>query len=205
MNLGEEYRWNERTITYGFDKSFMDYFGQKGVVEVNKAMAILNGLPQFSSMSASLNEFPTDSKRINYQAYGVFLIDLKSSALQILVEEMGLASPERFVWCLRSRIVLPNGTQTNYTVIMRSFDPVNLYPSKYVNNVLYTYQVFDFPAPDSFADAIQFTRSTSLHGSATASAQGWKISVAPLLVAPSRSTTLGQANFIGRVCTRASS
>ena len=155
MNLGEEYRWNERTITYGFDKSFMDYFGQKGVAEVNKAVAILNNLPPFSSMSASLNEFPTDSKRINYQAYGVFLIDLKSSALQILVEEMGLTSPERFVWCLRSRIVLPNGTQTNYTVIMRSFDPVNLYPSKYVNNVLYTYQVFDFPAPDSFADAIE--------------------------------------------------
>jgi len=41
--------------------------------------------------------------------------------------------------------------------------------------------------------------------SATASAQGWKISVAPLLVEPSRSTTLGQANFIGKVCTRASS
>ena len=61
MNLGEEYRWNERTITYGFDKSFMDYFGQKGVAEVNKAVAILNNLPPFSSMSASLNEFPTDS------------------------------------------------------------------------------------------------------------------------------------------------
>jgi hypothetical protein len=24
MNRGEEYRWNERTITYGFDKSFVD-------------------------------------------------------------------------------------------------------------------------------------------------------------------------------------
>ena len=31
------------------------------------------------------------------------------------------------------------------------------------------------------------------------------ISVAPLLVSPSRSTTLGQANFFGRVWTRASS
>src|ERR1700733_13999816 len=35
--------------------------------------------------------------------------------------------------------------------------------------------------------------------SATASPHGWNISVAPLLVLPSRSTTLGQANFIGRV------
>ena len=41
--------------------------------------------------------------------------------------------------------------------------------------------------------------------SATASLQGWNGSVAPLLVGPSRSTTLGQANFIGRVWMRASS
>jgi hypothetical protein len=155
MNRGEEYRWNERTITYGFDKSFVDYFGQKGVTEVNKAVAILNNLPPFSSMSASLNEFPTDSKRINYQAYAVYLLDLKSQALQLLVEQMGLASPERYVWCLRSRIVQPSGTATNYTVIMRNFDPVNLFPSKYVNNVLYTYQVVEFPAPNSFSDAIE--------------------------------------------------
>ena len=40
---------------------------------------------------------------------------------------------------------------------------------------------------------------------ATASLQGWNGSVAPLLVSPSRSTTLGQANFIGMVWIRASS
>ena len=43
------------------------------------------------------------------------------------------------------------------------------------------------------------------HPSATASLHGWNASVAPLLVLPSRSTTLGQANFIGRVWMRASS
>jgi hypothetical protein len=37
------------------------------------------------------------------------------------------------------------------------------------------------------------------HPSVTASLQGWNGSVAPLLVAPSRSTRLGQANFIGSV------
>ena len=41
--------------------------------------------------------------------------------------------------------------------------------------------------------------------SATASLHGWNTSVAPLLVSPSRSTMLGQANFIGRVWMRASS
>ena len=43
------------------------------------------------------------------------------------------------------------------------------------------------------------------HPSATASPHGWNGSVAPLLVSPSRSTTLGQANFIGSVWIRASS
>ena len=43
------------------------------------------------------------------------------------------------------------------------------------------------------------------HPSATASLHGWNTSVAPLLVSPSRSTMLGQANFIGRVWMRASS
>jgi len=41
--------------------------------------------------------------------------------------------------------------------------------------------------------------------SATASLHGWNGSTAPLLVGPSRSTTLGQANFIGMVWMRASS
>ena len=41
--------------------------------------------------------------------------------------------------------------------------------------------------------------------SATASLQAWNGSVAPLLVSPSRSTTLGQANFIGKFWIRASS
>ncbi len=43
------------------------------------------------------------------------------------------------------------------------------------------------------------------HPSATASPPGWKISVAPKLVPPSRSTTLGQANLSGIFYTRASS
>src|SRR4051794_21396165 len=61
MNIGEEYRWNIKTVTYGFDKSFLDYFGQRGVDDVNKAIAILNALPPVSKMSANLSEFPTDT------------------------------------------------------------------------------------------------------------------------------------------------
>jgi len=31
MDLHEEYRWNLPVLTYGFDQSFLDYFGQPGV------------------------------------------------------------------------------------------------------------------------------------------------------------------------------
>src|SRR5262245_27337932 len=41
-NLGEEYRWNQPLITYGFDKSFLDYFGTNGVAAVDSAFRIIN-------------------------------------------------------------------------------------------------------------------------------------------------------------------
>src|SRR5262249_48087172 len=80
MNLGEEYRWNIRTVTYGFDESFLNYFGQQGADAINKAIAILNSLPAFSKMSTNLSEFPTDTRRVNYRASALGLQDLKSAA-----------------------------------------------------------------------------------------------------------------------------
>jgi len=148
LNLGEEYRWNIKTITYGFDESFLNYFGQQGVDEINKAVAILNNLPPVSKMTTNLTEFPLDTRRVNYRASALGLIDLKSVALATLVEEMGLAGPEHYTWTLRSLQVFPNNT--NYLVIKRNFDPVTLNPSSYVNGTLYTYAVVD---PAAFDDA----------------------------------------------------
>src|ERR1041385_7825442 len=108
MNLGEEYRWNIGTVTYGFDESFLNYFGQQGVDAINKAFAILNKLPAFSSMSSNLAEFPTDTRRVNYKASALGLIDLKSAALGLMMEELGLASPDRYTWTLRDRRVIAN-------------------------------------------------------------------------------------------------
>ena len=44
------YRWNLPTITYGFDQSFLDYFGEEGVRAVEDAFAILNALPPMSEI-----------------------------------------------------------------------------------------------------------------------------------------------------------
>jgi hypothetical protein len=156
MNLGEGYRWNIKTITYGFSKSFQDYFGQRGITEVNKAIAILNNLPPVSRMSASLSEFPLDTRQANYQAGALGLFDLKSVALGHLIEEFGLADPERYVWTLRNRFVTP-APVTNYVVIMRNFDPVTWAPTPYVNGILYTYSIIEYGPPLPYTDASEST------------------------------------------------
>jgi hypothetical protein len=157
MNLGEEYRWNIKTITYGFDPSFVNYFGPRGVAEVNKAIAILNALPPFSKMSSNLNEYSLNTRRVNYQASALQMYDLKSVALAALVEELGLTSPDRYVWALRDRVAIVGGFQ--YTVITRNFDPITYFPTPFVNGNLYTYVVLD-PVPNFnvvFADAVELT------------------------------------------------
>ncbi len=156
MNIAEEYRWNVPTIYYGFDSSFKNYFGQRGMDEIRKAFAILNSLPRFSQMSSNLAEFPTDTRRVNYQASALDILDLKSHALAYLVEELGLASPERYVWTLRNETTLNNVTY--YLVIKRNFDPVTLTPSSYVNGTLYTYAVItgiQVTGGGTFDDAIE--------------------------------------------------
>lgn len=150
-NLGEEYRWNIPTIYYGYDESFINYFGAAGTNAIEQAIAILNGLPAMSATSSNLSEFPTDTKRINYQASVLGLYDIKSYTLGALMEELGLASPERYVWTLRNQT-----TDPIYLVVKRNFDPVTFSPSSFVNGTLYTYVVQDpvFPAPEpAFSDA----------------------------------------------------
>jgi len=155
----EGYRWNVPILTYGFDESFIRYFGPAGEAAVSNAFQILNDLPPFTSMSADLSEFPTDSKQaVSYNAqYGtVGLLDLKSQALAAILEHLGLAKPERFVWGLRGRIT-GNGF-TNYSTVMLNFDPVTLQSSRYVNGIVYSYQIFDAlgPVGGEWASAVEF-------------------------------------------------
>jgi len=159
----EAYRWNVPIITYAFDFSFLRYFGPEGVNAVEEAIQILNDLPPASSMSENLTEFPLDTKGENPTAAALGLLDLKSYALAFLLEEMGLANPERFVWGLRGR---ESGQGfTNYTVIQLNYDPVTIQPSRYVNGVLYNYQIFDDLGPigDEWASAVEWYQLDPLY------------------------------------------
>jgi hypothetical protein len=147
MNLGEEYRWNVPTLTYGFDKSFTDYFGTNGEAAVESAIQILNDLPAASSID--LNNFPSDCRQVNSKASAQGVYDLKSTALSLLLEQMGLGQPARNVigikvWTPQLTTYpvcgssdCPNLALLSYFVIQRNFDPLTLTPSFAVNGTGY--------------------------------------------------------------------
>ena len=155
MNSGEEYRIGSPVLVYGFDSTFVEFFGDAGVAAVEAAVTVLNSLPLVSNMSANLSEFPLNTTRFNNVAQQLKVLDVKSMALSILLQQMGLACPERYTWSLRTRRPI-DGTdplQYTYHVIKRNFDPVTWQPSSYVNNTLYTYQIVHVREPEDWSDA----------------------------------------------------
>lgn len=164
MNLEEEYRWQSPILVYGFDITFAEYFGPAGMAAVDAAVKVLNDLPRASDMSPDLAEFPLETARYNYTAQQLRIIDVKSLALSAMLEQLGMASPERYTYTLRSRIV-EDATTTDYTVIQRNFSPIPVNPgaapnlwrysySPFVNGTLYTYNIRHFrPPPVEFWDA----------------------------------------------------
>lgn len=156
MNLNEEYRWNAPTIVYGFDVSFIEYFGEKGVEAVEKAISIINTLPAASAMTANLTDYPLEALRFNYTAQSLAIVDIKSMTLSLLLEQLGLAAPERYVKTIRDQKPNPTPPAYTYAVINRNFSPVPVVPgdfrsytySPYVNGTLYTYVIRHVITPE---------------------------------------------------------
>jgi hypothetical protein len=145
--LGNEgYRWN-------VDQSFISYFGKPGMAAVDAALKLFTDLGSLSSITNdgfSLflrgEPIPTDVKGPqNFSFAEAGLLDVKSYAMQLIIEELGLAQPTRYVWTLRGRLVETIGgvTITNYSVVKLNYDPVTLQPSSYVNSQLYDYEVVE--------------------------------------------------------------
>ncbi len=117
-NIGEGYRRNTPVIYYTYDANFLGYFGSNGVATVDSAFAIMNKAfttnpvtGQYltngvDSFSAGLSEYPPETLHINYKAQSLFLTDLKSVTLHCLVEQLGLATPERYTWTLEARATI---------------------------------------------------------------------------------------------------
>lgn len=158
MDIGSGYRWNVPVVTYGFDKSFLDYFGTNGVAAVQSAIQIINDLPPASSLVPT--NFPFDTQSFNYTAQAQALYDLKSQTLVLLLEHLGLAQPSRNIFVMKqwtsafspanypslyfistnaflSQSLWPDWFIPNF-IAMRNFDPQTLTASQYVNDSLYT-------------------------------------------------------------------
>lgn len=163
-NLGEEFRRNTPVLYYTFDQNFMDFFGSNGVAAVEEAFAMMNSLTNVDHYSPGLYEWPMEALSYNFKAQALNLRDLKSAALGLLVEQLGLGEPERYTWTLHDREVGPGGcpADVSYLVVKRNFEPAFtaldvLQPSSYVNGTLYSYFIIEFcTGPNPLADAVEF-------------------------------------------------
>ena len=177
-NIGQGYRWNIPTVYYAEDASWIGYFGSNGIVEVDKAFALFNSLSNVSSYSADLSEWPFDSRRVNGAAEAFGLIDVKSTTMSLLMEQLGLAQPDRYVWTLRGRALPVGAACPNfaYLVIQRNYDPTTQIYSPFVNDTLYGYVIAELcaitPAPFGAlqADAVEYTADPTTANSAVAAA-----------------------------------
>lgn len=153
-NIGEEYRRNVPVLYYAYDSTYAGFFGAQGETAVDQAFAIMNSLTNVDLYSAELAEFPFNSQHFNSKAENLYLTDIKSVTLHLLVEQMGLAQPERYTWTLHDRwqspIACPIGTY--YIVVQRNLGTTDMpltgpnsgtQYSPYVNNLLYTYGLLD--------------------------------------------------------------
>jgi len=159
MALTNEYRWNVPVVTYGFDQSFIKFFGSNGITAVQNAIQILNDLPPASQID--LGNFPYFTQSHNHLAESKGLNDLKSTTLFLLLEQLGLARPSDSVFVLRRWNPLFVGPaslsvygghvffETNWTseildynIVTRNYDSATRSPSDFVNGVLYAGEVF---------------------------------------------------------------
>ena len=169
MNLKEGYRWNIPVMTYAFDKSFMDYYGEKGVEEVERAVATINDTFAHMYEANYLDSVPTSVARYNYRASALELVDLYSEVLAHLTEKLGLGPAERYCWTLRNATPPTDDSIGMYYTIRRSFDPESLEPTPYVNGVLYSYRISYYGDDAQYAEALEITPDPTAIGYASVS------------------------------------
>jgi hypothetical protein len=139
MWVSNEYRWNVPVVTYGFDPSFLDFFGTNGVAAVEGAIQMLNNVPPASSII--LNDYTNNSVVANNDAEAQSLYDLRSVTLSLLLEQLGLASPTTSIYVLKN-FIIQGDTNAQYSFVARNYDPSTLVASDYINGYLYYWTIW---------------------------------------------------------------
>ncbi len=167
MNINEGYRQTVPILTYGYDATFLKYFGTNGVAAVEAAIQVFNDLPAADAMTPDLSEFPLKTLRINRTSEAAGLLDVKTATAGVLLLQLGLTAPERYVWTIRSRYVPVAEPSSIYSVIQRNWDPITRNPSSFINGDLYTYVITQIYANPNAWEAVQVPVDPSADGITT--------------------------------------
>jgi hypothetical protein len=197
MTLTEAYRWNVPVITYAFDESFIRYFGTNGMNAVEQALKLVGDVFPVSQIPLVTNTTPfgesfvtflingdpapNDSRGENLTAAALGLLDVKSFTLSVLLEELGLTDPERWVYDLRARSVytIANQTFTNYITVINNYDPISLKPTNTVNGKTLHYFIADPIQPGNYADAVEFNLDPTQFYDPSTVASGQDFGISP--------------------------
>ncbi|MBC8325180.1 MAG: hypothetical protein H8E27_06100, partial [Verrucomicrobia subdivision 3 bacterium] len=182
------FRWNNPYLTYTFDQSFVRYFGLEGMDAVHDAFRVVNDF--FVPADGSYNgvssiDFARDGYLSNYNttwlnttAQNAQIIDIKSLALGMLVNHLGVGNPHRYAFTVRGISTNATATQWSFNVRLKNFDPVTWQPTDVINGVQYSYRLIHDAPPQAggpitvptFVDMEEFTTDTS--GNAWSSVAG---------------------------------
>ena len=170
------FRWNIPLLTYSFDASFMQYFGLEGREAVKEAFTAVNDFFENDEYSGvSELELTAHGFRSNYNtawmnttAKNAQVIDIKSLAMGLIVNQLGLGNPYRYAFGIHSTSTNSAGTQINFNVRQRNYDPITYKPSSLINNVNFSYRLIHDAPPSvgvttlpTFADMEEFTTDTT--------------------------------------------
>ena len=162
--IDEFYRWNTPNLTYGFDASFVQFFGEQGITAVTDAMNVLNDYfrPQdgsyvgVSDMNLTKQGFGGNYNTawVNGSARQENLIDIKSLTLGIMVNYLGLGNPYRYAFTATNAII-PNAALSGaiFSVALKNYDPRTLVETDMINGVQFSYRLIHDQPPGSVADA----------------------------------------------------
>jgi hypothetical protein len=175
-DIKQFFRWNIPNLTYSFDASFVNFFGLDGINAVNEAFGVLNDFFVNSSyngvtaLDLVAHGFRSNynSTAINITAQNAQVMDIKSLVLGMLVNNMGLGNPHRHAFSINSISTNLAGTQWNFNVVLRNWDPLTYTSSTNINGVGYSYRlIHDAPpsvgvtTPPTIMDMEEFTADTS--------------------------------------------
>ena len=173
------FRWNNPYLTYTFDQSFVRYFGLEGMEAIHDAFRVVNDffIPADGSYKGvSSMDFARDGYLSNYNTTWVNttaqndqIIDIKSLALGMLVNQLGVGNPHRYAYTVRGISTNTTGTQWSFDVRLLNFDPQTWQPTDVINGVQYSYRLIHDAPPQAggaitaptFVDMEEFTTDTS--------------------------------------------